>query len=241
MARVKADMIAQDIATKIKHGIYAAESFLPSENQLTELYGASRATVRKALGELLDLGLIQKIKGKGSKVLRLDRYTFPLSGITSFAELNHKLGMNATTELLKFKEQTKLPMNFERYFEEEKDLAGYEIERLRVIDGEPYVLDQDYVLSPPVTGLTPDIAAKSLYAYFEQDLQLDISYATKEVNVIKVDQRIHDLLQLDQELAVVVISRNYLADTTEFQLTLSYHRPDRFRFVDFARRQKLNF
>ena len=50
MARVKADMIAQDIATKIKHGIYAAESFLPSENQLTELYGASLATVRKALG-----------------------------------------------------------------------------------------------------------------------------------------------------------------------------------------------
>ena len=65
MARVKADMIAQDIATKIKHGIYAAGSFLPSENQLTELYGASRATVRKALGELLDLGLIQGERLKG--------------------------------------------------------------------------------------------------------------------------------------------------------------------------------
>ncbi|MDO4680772.1 MAG: trehalose operon repressor [Aerococcus sp.] len=240
MAHVKADMIAQDIATKIKHNIYPADSFLPSENQLTELYGASRVTVRKALAQLMDLGLIQKIQGKGSKVLNLERYTFPLSSITSFQELNQQLGMHATTELLTFQTHDTLPETFKPYFEEEADARGYEVERLRLIDGESYVLDQDYVLNPPITNLTADVAQGSLYAHFEEDLGLDISYATKEINVIKVPNRVHDLLKLDQELAVVVISRNYLSDTTKFQLTLSYHRPDRFRFVDFARRQRLS-
>ncbi len=60
MVKSKTDIIAQDIAAKIRHGQFKAGTFIPSENQLTTLYGTSRETVRKALERLNSLGLIQK-------------------------------------------------------------------------------------------------------------------------------------------------------------------------------------
>ena len=204
-----------------------------------DLYGASRETIRKALNSLTDLGLIQKIRGKGSIVLNLDRYTFPISGITSFAELNNQLGLKAETKVLLLQKEDKLPAQFIKYFSEEENSIGFHLERLRLIDGQADVLDCDYLLSPPVDSLPREYAETSIYDYLENKQKLDISYATKEISVCKVDKRIQDLLQLDNDLAVLVASRNYLANTTKFQLTLSYHRPDKFKFVDFARRKKI--
>lgn len=239
MAQSKAGVIAQDLVDKIKHQQYKPGEYLPSEHQLMELYGASRETIRKALNSLNDLGLIQKIRGKGSIVLNLDRYTFPISGISSFAELNNQLGLKAETKVLLLKKEDELPAQFIRYFPEEKSNPGFHLERLRLIDGQAEVLDCDYLLSPPVSALPMEAAKKSIYDYLENKQKLDISYATKEISVCKVDKRIQDLLQLENELAVLVASRNYLADTTKFELTLSYHKPDKFKFVDFARRKKI--
>lgn len=239
MAQSKVGVIAQDLVDKIKHQQYQPGDYLPSEHQLMDLYGASRETIRKALNSLTDLGLIQKIRGKGSIVLNLDRYTFPISGITSFAELNNQLGLKAETKVLLLKKEDKLPAQFIKYFSEEENSIGFHLERLRLIDGQADVLDCDYLLSPPVDSLPREYAETSIYDYLENKQKLDISYATKEISVCKVDKRIQDLLQLDNDLAVLVASRNYLANTTKFQLTLSYHRPDKFKFVDFARRKKI--
>lgn len=239
MAQSKVGVIAQDLVDKIKHQQYQPGDYLPSEHQLMDLYGASRETIRKALNNLTDLGLIQKIRGKGSIVLNLDRYTFPISGITSFAELNNQLGLKAETKVLLLQKEDKLPAQFIKYFSEEENSIGFHLERLRLIDGQADVLDCDYLLSPPVDSLPREYAETSIYDYLENKQKLDISYATKEISVCKVDKRIQDLLQLDNDLAVLVASRNYLANTTKFQLTLSYHRPDKFKFVDFARRKKI--
>ncbi|UNL59541.1 trehalose operon repressor [Lactobacillus johnsonii] len=239
MAQSKVGVIAQDLVDKIKHQQYQPGDYLPSEHQLMDLYGASRETIRKALNSLTDLGLIQKIRGKGSIVLNLDRYTFPISGITSFAELNNQLGLKAETKVLLLQKEDKLPAQFIKYFSEEENSIGFHLERLRLIDGQADVLDCDYLLSPPVDSLPRESAETSIYDYLENKQKLDISYATKEISVCKVDKRIQDLLQLDNDLAVLVASRNYLANTTKFQLTLSYHRPDKFKFVDFARRKKI--
>lgn len=239
MAQSKVGVIAQDLVDKIKHQQYQPGDYLPSEHQLMDLYGASRETIRKALNSLTDLGLIQKIRGKGSIVLNLDRYTFPISGITSFAELNNQLGLKAETKVLLLQKEDKLPAQFIKYFSEEENSIGFHLERLRLIDGQADVLDCDYLLSPPVDSLPRESAETSIYDYLENKQKLDISYATKEISVCKVDKRIQDLLQLDNDLAVLVASRNYLTNTTKFQLTLSYHRPDKFKFVDFARRKKI--
>ena len=52
---------------------YAVGDFLPSEHQLTEDYQVSRDTVRKALALLQEEGLIEKVRGQGSKVIKQDQ------------------------------------------------------------------------------------------------------------------------------------------------------------------------
>ncbi len=49
----------------------------------------------------------------------------------------------------------------------------------------------------------------------------------------------HRYLNMDDfNMIVSVESRTYLDDATIFQYTSSRHRPDKFRFHDFARRIK---
>lgn len=239
MVKSKADIIAQDITAKIKHGQFKAGSFLPSENQLTVLYGSSRETVRKALEQLHSLGLIQKIRGKGSVVLKLGKYSFPISGITSFTELNKSLGMNAETKVLKLRKMNSLPKLFKAKFPKQSKQKGIYVERLRLIANEPEVLDCDFLFTPPIDELPMKVARNSIYDYIENDLKLEISYATKEITVEKIDSELQKKLEVKDNLAVLVASHSFLSDTTPLQLTLSFHNPSKFKFIDFARRQKI--
>ena len=84
------------------------------------------------------------------------------------------------------------------------------------------------------------VAEDSIYEYLEKELHLEVSYATKAITVEKAADDIAEKLQLDDDkLVVIVRSLSYLDDTTLFQLTSSYHRPDKFKFIDFARRKKI--
>lgn len=239
MTKSKADLIAQDIASKIKYKQFKVNTYLPSENELTTLYGTSRETIRKALSQLTELGLIQKIKGKGSLVLDLERFSFPISGVTSFAELNESLGMKAETNIIQLEERQDLPDLFKEKFPNLNKQKGFYLERLRLIDGEPEVLDCDYLFNPPIEELPLEAAENSIYQYFEEKLKLDISYATKEITVETIASDLQEQLQLKDNMAVLVASKNYLSNTDLFQLTLSFHNPEKFKFVDFARRKKI--
>ncbi|WP_062904001.1 trehalose operon repressor [Pediococcus damnosus] len=237
--RNKFNAIYQDLADKINHHNYPVDSYLPSETQLSELYGTSRETIRKALSELLTNGFIQKIRGKGSIVLNLQRFNFPVSGITSFKELNNSLHMNSTTEVLCLEDQH-VPLEKFDYQSSSPLLATY-VERLRKTNNEPIVLDHDYILKSVVPEISHKVAADSLYDYFENQLGLTISYATKKITVESPTKEEAQLLELNEHQDVVIVrSQTCLEDTTLFQFTESVHRPDRFSFVDFARRQKIN-
>lgn len=63
------EQVVKNIESQIVSGVYRKGEFLPSEKELTEEYGVSRITIRKALAILSDMGIIETIKGSGSKVL----------------------------------------------------------------------------------------------------------------------------------------------------------------------------
>lgn len=239
MTESKAVLIAKDLASKIQHQQFPAGTFLPTENQLATLYGTARETIRKALAQLNDLGLIQKIRGKGSVVLNLEKYSFPISGITSFAELNNSLKMNAQTQVLTLQKMSAAPEMFQAKFANDSVQKGIYLERLRLINDEPAVLDCDFLFTPPITDLPMAAAQTSIYNYLEQELGLEVSYATKTITVEQVTPQLQSKLQLNNNLVVLVASHSFLSDTTSFQLTLSFHNPSKFKFVDFARRKKI--
>lgn len=68
MALPKYDQIASDLRGKIVRGELTTGQALPSERELTEKWGVSRATVVKALDVLRQEGLVETRQGTGSTV-----------------------------------------------------------------------------------------------------------------------------------------------------------------------------
>lgn len=56
------------LRNKIRDGLYAEGSLLPSENELAEIYAVSRITSRRALDELVREGLARRERGRGTRV-----------------------------------------------------------------------------------------------------------------------------------------------------------------------------
>ena len=234
----KYQKIYQDLLEKIKQGEIKPHTLLPSESELMKIYDASRDTVRKALNLLLNDGYIQKNKGKGSVVLDINRIAFPVSEVTSFKELTKTLHGEVKTIVILFSEEK--PDEEIQKALYVKDGLVYHVKRIREIEGEKIILDEDYLNKSIVEGLSYQDAENSLYEYIEKKLGLKISFARKEITVVKATEEEKQLLDmLDYDLLVCVKSYVYLEDATLFQYTISKHRPDKFRFVDFARKSEL--
>lgn len=230
--------IYNDIVNKIENGIYNPNDKLPSEKELMDSYDVSRDTVRKSLNILEQNGYIQKTKGKGSFVLDISKFNFPVSGVVSFKELSLKLGRDSDTEVESL--QCIAPnRTIARNLEIKPNEKVWEIIRARSIGGEKVILDKDYVQQRFVEHLTEEICKDSLYNYIENELGLKIAYAKKEITVQKATDEDRKYLNMKGfDMIVVVRSCTYLDDTSLFQYTESRHRPDKFVFVDFARRHQ---
>ncbi len=130
MLRLKNDILA---------GAYPSGGRIPSEQLLCTSYGVSRVTVRKALLDLVQEGLLVRRQGKGTFVAdkRLQR---DLQHITSFSDACKSMGRTATAKVIS--------MGFEPAQQEDVERLGVaengqvlEICRLRMCDGEPVMLE----------------------------------------------------------------------------------------------------
>ncbi|SDC19460.1 GntR family transcriptional regulator, trehalose operon transcriptional repressor [Melghirimyces thermohalophilus] len=230
--------IYRDFAERIESGQLRVRTKLPSEHELTQLYGASRETVRKALNLLAENGYIQKVKGRGSFVLGVNRFEFPVSGLVSFKELAARIGKESRTRLVSL--ETVAPnRELADLLHIRANQPVWEVVRTRTIGGETIILDKDYLRRDLVPKLTKAICEDSIYEYLERTLDQSISFAKKVITVEEPTPEDQDLLEMKGYPMIVVVQNHvYLEDATLFQYTESRHRPDKFRFVDFARRHQ---
>jgi GntR family trehalose operon transcriptional repressor len=228
--------IYEEISEQIQSGRWEPNTKLPSENELVEQYQTSRETIRKALNLLSQNGYIQKVRGKGSYVLDVSRYDFPVSGLVSFKEIAQKMGKPWKT--LVYELEVIHPDN---YLQKQLDLTAkdsvWKVVRAREVEQERIILDKDFFCKKVVPALTKEICEGSIYRYLEEEMGLKISFAKKEITVDEPTDEDRRYLDM-QDYGHIVVVKNYvyLEDMSLFQYTESRHRPDKFRFVDFARR-----
>ncbi|MEG0254013.1 MAG: trehalose operon repressor [Vagococcus sp.] len=227
-----------DLEEKIVTHEYPPHTLLPSENQLIKIYGVSRETIRKALNLLTNAGYIHKKQGKGSIVLDMNRFDFPISGLTSYKELQNTQRIPSETIVVELK-KIATSKDLSKLTEWPVASEIWKLVRQRKIDGEVVILDKDYLLGDIIQELPKERAEDSIYEYFENELELNIAYAQKEISVEPVTKEMRDLMDLHGDQHVVSVkSLVYLEDTRCFEYTESIHRLDKFRFVEFARRRK---
>src|SRR3954452_15728626 len=92
-------VIANRAEARIRSGEWAPGSRLPSERELCALLDVSRATLRQALGELGERGLISRHQGRGTFVAR-PRVEAGFSGVFSISEALRAHGLTFDTDVL---------------------------------------------------------------------------------------------------------------------------------------------
>lgn len=239
MPKAKYNHIYKDLKEKIETEAFTYQEMLPSENTLIKDYGCSRGTVRRALSELVKDGYVQPMQGKGVRnIFRpLEQAAFTVGGIESFRESAERNRKEPFTKVLRFAEITADEKIARRTgFAEGTKL--YYIQRLRFLDGTPLILDHNYFLKEKTEGLTPEIAAGSVYDYLERVLQLNILTSRRTLTVEKVTQVDETYLDMgDYNCMAVITSQTFDDSGCQFEYTQSRHRPDFFRFQDVATRR----
>src|SRR3984957_7634935 len=93
------ESVESALAAGIADGTMPPETQLPPEEGLIERFKVSRTTVRKAIQNLVERGLVEVSRGKGTFVTQ-PRITQELTKLTGFVEHMQALGLSPTARLL---------------------------------------------------------------------------------------------------------------------------------------------
>ncbi|UFT98684.1 GntR family transcriptional regulator [Radiobacillus kanasensis] len=149
---------------RILHGVYPIHSNIPSEPQLEEEFGVSKITVRKAVEELVQEGLLEKKSGKGTKVIQ-NTSASRISRGKFFTEFLVEKGHQINKKLLEIKQvQTKEDPHLQPLFDE----SCLCIRRVYNLDGTPYIHFTHYLSNQLGTIDSHDIQEQSLYGLIEK-------------------------------------------------------------------------
>ncbi len=88
------DQITPLLRKEIFVGNYEVGQSLPSEHKLSEIFGASRITIRKALHTLIKEGWIESIQGKGN-IVKDFKFSLGLEVIPEILNISPDLFQNS--------------------------------------------------------------------------------------------------------------------------------------------------
>lgn len=158
------------IRSQIAAGVYKPGDKLPSEKELVAIFRVNRHTVRQAMGELADCGLVYTQRGKGIFVSGAkDSFVdYRVSQRTSFTRNITDNGMIPDIRVLRA-EEAAAEERVARNLFLKTGTPVVMLETLRLINQEPFCVSTNYFPLQLVPGLINMVAGiKSLYGLLDQ-------------------------------------------------------------------------
>ena len=190
----------------ITDGIYKEGDLLPSENELCQLYGMTRPTVRQSLSTLAADGYIKKHQGKGSIVHVMQREIgiLSVSGTTSaVGDRNLMTKIIVKPVLIPWGNDFMFPLS-----ELEKESGCIYMERLRLLEGIPIFYDISYISNINLPRITSrQFENKSLFQILRDHYLIEIRGGEQRIKAIPASVRISSFLQLRKNQPVLHLER----------------------------------
>lgn len=230
--RLKHQRITEVLAKEIRSGHRPAGEQLPGEHALAQRFGVSRTTVRAALAELSEAGLIATRTGKGSYVLFDGR---PLDDHLGWAHALAGHGIDTQVRTLAVRELRDDELAAQLTLKEAQFVC---VERIRELATEAVVVSYERSFLPPVPGVR-DLPSRGLDQESLTDVMLRAGlrpdHGEQRVSGRRIDGREAELLRrepgdwfldtrrtsraADGSFVEHVVS---LLDPDHFQLTLAF-------------------
>jgi GntR family transcriptional regulator len=227
--------ISDALRRRIESGELPAQSAIPSERELAQQLGVSRMTVRAAIDDLVDEGLL--IRRQGRKTIVADEKINRAAGFTSFSEemrlrgwQPHSQVRQATTILadVAIAAQLNVPVGARVIL----------VERLRFADDEPLAHEFVHLAHSRFPGLLAmDLANASLYDLLESNFGVRPVYAEESVEAVLMSLQEAELFGLEPG-APSLLTRRITRDEDDniIEAATTLYRGDRYRMV-LARRR----
>ncbi len=223
------EQLYRHIAAAISTGDLQAETQLPPERELAELAEVSRVTVRKAVSQLVEDGVLEQRRGAGTFVRSpRAKMEHSLSALLSFTEYMRQRGKTSTSRILR--RGIFLPNPDEQMA---LGLSGGDrvsrVDRLRSADEIPLALEWSSLPNDILPD--PEAVETSLYDILRNAGTAPTRAVQRisAVNLIGPDAR---LLNLADGAAVLRIDRTaYLPSGRPIEYTRGLYRSDIYDFI----------
>jgi GntR family transcriptional regulator len=175
---------------------------LPAERVLVDRLGIARGTVRKALQQLLEEGVIVRNQGSGTFIA--PRVRPSLSLLESFSEMADASGGKAQSELVGFQCRPATRKEAEVLHLTEEGSLVVEIDRLRKINGIAVSL-QSAVLPYSLLGSIHSLG-ESLYEYLEEK-GAPVIRANQHFSAVLPEGRVSHWLNISESTPLLLVTR----------------------------------
>lgn len=202
----------------------------PTDRELTDHYGVSRHTVREAVRRLRARGLVDRHRGRGS-FLNEARLTQPMGSVYSLFEAVEAAGLSQRSEVLALEVARDEAAAGRLGLDADAELVR--LERLRFAGDAPLALD--HVWLPGDVGrplLDADFTRTALYTELRERAGLRITDAEEELEPIVPDDDARELLQLDEDEALLRVRRLGRSGDRRIECRVSLIRGQRFRYTN---------
>lgn len=221
--------LKEELINAIAQGEFAAGDQLPSQRALCDQYGMSHMTVRRAISELINDGVIYAIPGKGiyAAERKQDAEAGPLIG---FTEDMARRGMVASSRVLAA-EIVNASIVLARTLEVDVGAPLVYLRRLRLANHEPMAVQTSYLPHVLCPGLLDnDLSTNSLFSLLRDRYRLLLADSQVSVESALADEEYENLLGLKAPAALLITEQlTYLNSGQIAEFTRSVYRADRYR------------
>lgn len=193
--------LRQRIEDGIETGLLPKSAPLPAEREIATLTGLSRVTVRRAMQDLVDRGIVVQRQGSGSFVADgTPKVEQSLSQLTSFTEDMERRGYDTSVEWLERGIHTPSPEEVMALALTSGEAVA-RIARLRRANGRPMAIER---ASLPVDILpNPQAVRGSLYEVLEQSGSRPVR-ALQRISAINLPEQEAQMLGVEPDRKSVV-------------------------------------
>ena len=220
--------VYREIAQEISGGALQPGARLPSERWFCDELGVSRATVRRAIEELIADGLVET-RGRGAFVTS-DALVEPPNTLMSMSELGRSRGLDATARVLASAIRP-ATIDEAEAFGIAPGAELFELRRLRMLDGLPIAIDDNRVplrVLPAAGDI--DFTTASLYDAIEREGS-HLARADYELEARAAGDEEAELLGLAPGEPVLFATTVAISgDGRILDLGTTIYRADRYRF-----------
>lgn len=175
--------LMDELEASIRSGVYKPGDKIMTEAEMAREYGVSLITVRKAVGSLMEKGLVVRKQGKGTFVTK-PKYSRNMKKLQSFTEMCEQMGVKPGARVLENRLIAADKKVADRLGIEPGSNVVY-ISRLRLADGEPVQVEKSYFPLKYAFLLEEDLNDGSMFECLKEKAGAKVASSEKMIELCR--------------------------------------------------------